>query len=195
MNDDLVKIGIVAAIMGALLLGGLTLRYTTAAPEVEDVTEVTEESFLPLPSLEMLGPVYSEKAVFADCGIRASFEPFYTSDGDVASKLAFWFHNGTDDVIAVDWNRCSIQLPSGDTVNVVYEEQVGIFKTALAPPTAVAPDSDLFSTVYPISEIIDWTADEWSVTAGVLEQGPFKFVLALETAEGLKYYPFRFILR
>ena len=194
MNDDLVKIGIVAAIMGALLLGGLALRYKTAAPEVEEATEVTE-SVLPPPSLEMLDPVYSEKAVFADCGIRASFEPFYTSDGDVASKLAFWFHNGTDGVIAIDWNRCSIQLPSGDTVNVVYEEQVGIFKTALAPPTAVAPDSDLFSTVYPISEIIDWTADEWSVTAGVLEQGPFKFVLALETAEGLKYYPFRFILR
>jgi len=194
VNDDLVKIGIVAAIMGALLLGGLALRYTTATPEVEEVTEVAEESVLPLPSLEMLDPVYSEKAVFADCGIRASFEPYYTSDGEVESKLAFWFHNGTDDVIAVDWNRCSIQLPSGDTVNVVYEEQVGIFKTTLAPPTAVAPDSDLFSTVYPISEI-DWTADEWSVTSGVLEQGPFKFVLALETAQGLKYYPFRFILR
>jgi len=190
----LVKIGIVAAIMGALLLGGLAMRYTTAVPKVEEVTEVTEESFLPLPSLEMLDPVYSEKAVFADCGIRASFEPFYTSDGDVESKLAFWLNNATEDVIAVDWNRCSMQLPSGDTVNVVHEEQVGIYKTAISPLTTIAPNSDLFSTVFPVSEV-DWTAEEWSVTSGVLEQGPFKFVLALETAEGLTYYPFRFILR
>ncbi len=191
MNDDLVKIGIVAAIMGALLLGGLALRYTTAVPEVE---EVTGESVLPLPSIEMLDPTYSEKAVFADCGIRASFEIAYTASGDVESELAFWLHNGTDDVIAVDWNRCSMQLPGGDTVNVVHEEQVGIFKTALSPPTAIAPDSDLFSTVFPVSEL-DWTADDWIVSSNVLDQGPFKFVLALEAAGDIQYFPFRFIIR
>ena len=54
MNDDLVKIGIVAAIMGALILGGLVLRYRDAVPQVPEVTEETETSVLPLPSLEML---------------------------------------------------------------------------------------------------------------------------------------------
>jgi len=194
VNDDLVKIGIVAAIMGALLLGGLVLRYRTAAPEVPEVSEETETSVLPLPSLEMLEPTYSEKAVYADCGIRISFEIFYTSSGEVESKLAFWLNNATGDVIAVDWNRCSMQLPSGDTVNIVHEEQVGIFKTAISPPTAIAPGSDLFSTVFPVSEL-DWTAEEWIVSSNVLDQGPFKFVLALEAAGDIQYVPFRFIIR
>jgi len=194
VNDDLVKIGIVAAIMGALLLGGLALRYTTAVREVPEVTEEVEVSVLPLPTLEMLDPTYSEKAVYADCGIRISFEVFYTSSGEVESKLAFWLHNAADDVIAVDWNRCSMQLPSGDTVNIVHEEQVGIFKTAISPPTTIAPGSDLFSTVFPISEV-DWTADDWTVTTGVLGEGPFKFVLALEAAGDIQYFPFRFIIR
>jgi len=191
--DDLVKVGIAAAIIGALLLGGLALHFRTAA--VTEEPEVTEVTILPQRTLEMLEPCYPEKAVYADGAIQISFKVFHTSSGTVESKLAFWLHNATGDVLVVDWDRCSMQLPNGDTVNVVHEEQVGIYKAACSPPTVIAAGSDLLSAVFPVSEI-DWTADEWTVSTGVLDEGPFKFVLALEDVSGqLNYYTFRYIIR
>jgi len=197
--DDIVKIGIISAVMAALLLGGLALRYTTVAPEVTEVAETTEINVLPPKSLEMLDPVYSEKAVYQDDTIRISFDAAYTADG-VESKLPFWLHNASDDVVTILWNLCSIQLPSANTVNIVHEEQLSLFGPLASPPISIAPGGDLFDAVFPLSEV-DWTDDGWSVSSNVLDQGPFLFVLALEasdpycTEHQIKYYTFRFIIR
>jgi len=200
VDDDIVKIGIIVAVMGALLLGGLALRYTTVAPEVTEVAETTEINVLPPKSLEMLDPVYSEKAVYQDDTIRVSFDAACTADG-VESKLPFWLHNASDDVVTVLWDLCSIQLPSANTVNIVHEEQLGLFGPLSSPPISIAPGGDLFDAVFPLSEV-DWTDDDgWFVSSNVLDQGPFLFVLALEASDPccaehqIKYYTFRFIIR
>jgi len=197
--DDIVKIGIISAVMAALLLGGLALRYTTVAPEVTEVAETTEINVLPPKSLEMLDPIYSEKAVYEDDTIRISFDAAYTADG-VESKLPFWLHNASDDVVTILWDLCSIQLPCANTVNIVHEEQLSLFGPLSSPPISIAPGGDLFDAVFPLSEV-GWIDDGWSVSSNVFDQGPFLFVLALEASDPcctepqIKYYTFRFIIR
>lgn len=114
--NDLGKIAVIAGIMGALLLFGVFMQ-TPKPVVVEPVpvvieAPVAEVTILPQQTLEMLDPVYSEKAVFQDRTIRIAFNGAFTEDG-VESRLPFWLHNVSDDVINILWDRCSIQLPSG----------------------------------------------------------------------------------
>lgn len=172
--NDLGKIAVIAAIMGALLLFGLLLnpQPEEAAPVEEPVA--TEVTVLPPTSLEMLDPIYSEKAVFQDGTIRIAFNVSHTEEG-VESRLPFWIHNISDDVISILWDRCSMQLPSGNTVNVVNEEGL-----AYGGSISIAPGGDLFDAVIPITEIV-WE-EEPIVSTGVLDQATFTFVLAVERA-------------
>jgi hypothetical protein len=175
--NDLGKIGVIAAIMGALLLFGLllnplepaTIEQEELAPAVEPVTEVT---VLPPTSLEMLDPIYSEKAVFQDDTIRIAFNISHTEEG-VESRLPFWIHNVSGDVISILWDRCSIQLPCGNTVNVINEEGL-----AYGGSISIAPAGDLFDAVIPITEIV-WE-EEPIISTGVLDQATFTFVLAID---------------
>ena len=174
--NDLGKIAVISAIMGALLLFGL-LVYRPEHTAVEPAPEVVEEAaaevtVLPPTSLEMLDPIYSEKAVFQDNTIRIAFNISHTEEG-VESRLPFWLHNISNDVIVVLWDRCSIQLPCGNTVNVINEEGF-----AYGGPISVAPAGDLFDAVIPISEI-SWE-EEPIVSTGVLDEATFTFVLAIE---------------
>ncbi len=175
--NDLGKIGVIAAIMGALLLFGLLLNQPEpAAIEPEELAPVeepvTEVTILPPTSLEMLDPIYSEKAVFQDDTIRIAFNISHTEEG-VESRLPFWIHNISDDVISILWDRCSIQLPCGNTVNVINEEGL-----AYAGSISIAPAGDLFDAVIPITEIV-WE-EEPIISTGVLDQATFTFVLAME---------------
>ena len=200
---DLVKMGIVAAVMGVLLLVGLAANYTTPEQETTEVQEATQEvtevNVLPPKSLEMLDPVYSEKAVFDDGTIRVSFDAAYTSEG-VESGLPFWLHNASDDVIVILWDRCSMQLPSANTVNVLNEEQVEGSSFESPEHISIAPGGDLFEAVFPVSEV-QLEDGSFSPSCNVLDQGPFVFVLALEVVDPccpgpiVKYYPFRFVIR
>ncbi len=174
--NDLGKIAVIAAIMGALLLFGLLLNRPEPAlverelaPVEEPVTEVT---VLPPTSLEMLDPIYSEKAVFQDDTIRIAFNISHTEEG-VESRLPFWIHNISDDVISILWDRCSIQLPCENTVNVINEEGL-----AYGGSISIAPAGDLFDAVIPITEIV-WE-EEPIISTGVLDQATFTFVLAIE---------------
>jgi len=174
--NDLGKIAVIAAIMGALLLFGLLLNPIEPAtverqPAVvqEPVTEVT---VLPPTSLEMLDPIYSEKAVFQDDTIRIAFNISHTEEG-VESRLPFWIHNVSDDVICILWDRCSMQLPCGNTVHVINEDGF-----AYGASISVAPGGDLFDAVIPVTEIV-WE-EEPIVSTGVLDQATFTFVLAIE---------------
>jgi hypothetical protein len=172
--NDLGKIAVIAAIMGALLLFGVLLnpQPEEAAPVEEPVA--TEVTVLPPTSLEMLDPIYSEKAVFQDGTIRIAFNVSHTEEG-VESRLPFWIHNVSDDVIRILWDRCSMQLPNGNTVNVVNEEGL-----AYGGSISIAPGGDLFDAVIPITEIV-WE-EEPIVSTGVLDQATFTFVLAVERA-------------
>jgi len=177
--NDLGKIAVIAAIMGALLLFGLLLNRQPAAVEPEELASVeepvvTEVTVLPPTSLEMLDPIYSEKAVFQDNTIRIAFNVSHTEDG-VESRLPFWLHNISSDVITILWDRCSIQLPCGNTVNVVNEEGF-----AYGGSISIAPAGDLFDAVVPVTEIL-WE-DDPIVSTRVFDQGMFTFVLALERA-------------
>jgi len=197
VNADIGKLAIVAAIMGVLLLGGLFLNQEQApAPEVVPV-EAPAPVVVPQLSLEMLGPAYSEKAVYDDEAIHIAFKPAITDAGVVKSSLGFWLHNISSDVVTVLWDRCSLQLPSGNTVNIVNGAAFdGISdKSAIA----IAPDGDLFDSVIPISEITT-DADGSSISTDVLDKGPFQFVLALEVGgdcspQQIQYYTFRFVIR
>ena len=174
--NDVGKIAVIAAIMGALLLFGLLLNQPEPAV-VEREPELVEEpaaevTVLPPTSLEMLDPIYSEKAVFQDDTIRIAFNISHTEEG-VESRLPFWIHNISDDVISILWGRCSIQLPCGNTVNVLNEAGL-----AYGSSISIAPAGDLFDAVIPVTEIA-WD-DEPIVTTGVLDQATFTFVLAVE---------------
>lgn len=183
--NDLGKIAVVAGIMGALLLFGLFLHTPQPAePAPVPVTVVEpapEIRVLPAQSLELLDPVYSEKAIFSDGTLRIAFQAVLTEDG-AESKLPFWIHNVSDDVINVLWDRCSIQLPAGNTVNVVNENSL-TFPVLGSRIVSVAPAGDLFDAVIPVTEI-SWTEDGASLTTGILDQGAFTLVLAIERAAG-----------
>ena len=112
--------------MGALLLVGLLLQpaQTTVveAPVAVATAEVTPAvPVVQAKSLEMLDPIYSEKAVFQDSTIRVSFDISQDTTG-VETRVPFWLHNTSRGVINVLWDRCSIQLPEGNTVSVMSEE-------------------------------------------------------------------------
>ena len=175
--NDIGKVAVIAGVMGALLLFGLLLYQPAPAPAVEPEVApveqpVPEVTVLPPTSLEMLDPIYSEKAVFQDDTIRIAFDASHTDEG-VESRLPFWLHNVSRDVISVLWDRCSMQLPNGNTVNIVNEEAL-----AYGGSISVAPRGDLFDAVIPVTEIV-WQ-DDPIISTDVLDQAPFTFVLAIE---------------
>ena len=188
MNDFWVKIAVIGSIMGALLLFGI-LERTTEPVVVEPVPAVVEEpvaevAILPQQTLEMLDPVYSEKAVFHDRTIRIAFQEAFTEDG-VESRLPFWIHNVSADVINILWDRCSIQLPTGNTVNVVNESGLDYF-APVGRTISIAPAGDLFDAFIPITEIV-WADEGAHLTSNVLDAGTFTLVLAIERAAGGNY--------
>ena len=201
MNPDIGKLAIIAAIFGVLLVGGLFINQQQApAPETAPVVDQTPAvQAAPQLSLEMLGPVYSEKAVYQDGLIRMSFKTPLTDNG-IESDLPFWLHNASGEVITVLWDRCSLQLPSGNTVNIVNRGPAGAIADSLADRLiSIAPGGDLFDTIVPISEITQ-VDGELALTTDVLSQGPFQFVLALQVGgdcspQQIKYYTFQFIIR
>ena len=188
MNDLLVKIAVVGSIMAALLLSALFLQpvepvVVQPAPVVVEET-VAEVAILPQQTLEMLDPVYSEKAVFHDDTIRIAFDAAFTEDG-VESRIPFWIHNVSDDVINILWDRCSIQLPCGNTVNTINEAGPDYF-AAIGRTISIAPAGDLFDAFIPVTEIV-WTDDTPALTTDVLDDGIFTLVLAIERAVGGSY--------
>lgn len=188
--EDFGKIAVIAGIVGALLLFGLFMQ--SADPVVVEPVPVTvaveepvaEVTILPQQTLEMLDPVYSEKAVFHDRTIRIAFQEAFTEDG-VESRLPFWIHNVSDDVINILWDRCSIQLPTGNTVNVVNESGSDYF-APIGRTISIAPAGDLFDAFIPVTEIV-WADDGPYLTSNVLDQGTFTLVLAIERAAGGVY--------
>ncbi|MCK5245649.1 hypothetical protein KAR02_02020 [Candidatus Bipolaricaulota bacterium] len=183
--EDFGKIAVIAGIMGALLLFGLFMASNEPVA-VEPVPVVVEEpmaevAILPLQTLEMLDPVYSEKAVFHDDTIRIAFDGAFNEDG-VESKLPFWIHNVSEDVINILWDRCSIQLPCGNTVNTVNEAGPDFF-ALIGRTISIAPAGDLFDAFIPVTEIV-WTDGTPSLTTNVLDGGIFTLVLAIERAIG-----------
>lgn len=203
--DDALRIGIVGGLMTLLLLMGLALRPSGSdaeepLPVVEAVAvEEVECTVLQDLTLEMLDPVYSEKAVYDDGVIRASFDIRQNSDG-VESGLALWLHNSSPSAMIVHWDRCSFQLPDSDTVNAVHDDEAGPLGEMIPEMLTLAPGADLFTTVYPVTEV-EMDAG-WVASTGVFSEGPFQFVLAVEDASGmcalpssLQYYAFRFIVR
>lgn len=219
--EDLGKIAVIAGIMGALLLFGVFMQAPVAVVEepvpIAIEQPITTIKVLPQLTLEMLDPVYSEKAVFNDGTIRIAFQGALTVDG-VESRLPFWLHNVSGDVINIHWDRCSIQLPGGNTVNIVNEAGPDFF-APVGRLISIAPGGDLFDAIIPVSEII-WTDDEPRLTTNVLDKGVFTLVLAIERAVGIDcsimrpdpgcepvvttqimesreivYYTFRFVLR
>jgi hypothetical protein len=201
VNPDIGKLAIIAAIFGVLLVGGLFINQQQApAPEPAQVVDQTPAvQAAPQLSLEMLGPVYSEKAVYQDDLIRMSFKTPLTDNG-IESDLPFWLHNASGEVITVLWDRCSLQLPSGNTVNVVNRGPDGAIADSLADRLiSIAPGGDLFDTIVPVSEITQVDGG-LALTTDVLSQGPFQFVLALQVGgdcspQQIKYYTFQFIIR
>ena len=182
--------------MAALLLYGLFLAPGTTQPAEPEETASTEVNILPQLSLEMLEPIYSEKGIYDDGIIRISLRASHTENG-VETRIPFWLQNVSGDVVTVLWDRCSMQLPCGDTVNLLNDEQLN--RTWFDPSThiSVAPGADLFDALTPISEV-DWTGDG-TISTGVLDQGPFSLVFAVEIggecARQIKHYSFRLVIR
>ncbi|MDD5219290.1 MAG: hypothetical protein PHV11_01830 [Candidatus Bipolaricaulis sp.] len=185
--ESTVKIAVIGAIMAVLLLVGLLVQpveepaklvtVTPVAVAPASVTTVTEVTVVHTRSLELLDPVYSEKAVFQDSTIRVSFNASFVENG-FESRIPLWIHNVSRDVITILWDRCSIQLPGGNTVGLLTEEGL---KYGTGPALSIASTGDLFDALIPVSEIV-WSDAGYAVTTGVLDQGAFTVVLAVERA-------------
>lgn len=187
--EDLGKIAVIAGIMGALLLFGIFMASDesvaveqVAAPVVEE--PVVEVAVPTQQTLEMLDPIYSEKAVFHDDTIRIAFDAVFNEDG-IESKIPFWIHNVSSDVINILWDRCSMQLPCGNTVNTINEAGPDYF-APIGRSISIAPAGDLFDAFIPVSEIV-WTDETPDLTTDVLDDGIFTLVLAVERAVGSNY--------
>ncbi len=178
--SDLTKFAVIGAIMGALLLAGLLLQPATIEEEpvpaaTTATVTTTEVTVLETTSLELLDPIYSEKAVFQDGTIHVSFDASQDADG-IESRLAFWLHNTSGGVISVLWDRCSIQLPDGNTIGVLGEQGLTY---GSGPALSIAPAGDLFDAMIPVSEMT-WTETGYGISHGILDQGVFTVVLAIE---------------
>ncbi|MCX6093241.1 MAG: hypothetical protein NTY63_00235, partial [Candidatus Bipolaricaulota bacterium] len=112
-----------------------------------------------------------------DGTIRASFNASFVEEG-FESRIPLWIHNISGDVITILWDRCSIQLPGGNTVGVLTEQGL---KYGTGTALSIASTCDLFDALIPVSEIA-WNDDGYNVTTGVLDQGTFTVVLAIERA-------------
>ena len=188
-NTTLIVFGVALV---ALLIGGLALNQPAPAPAPD--TQVS----VPQKTLEMLGPVYSEKGIFQDDTIYVSFKASINGDNAVESRIPIWIHNVSSDAIVILWDRCSITLPNGNTVPIVPESRLNSTKD-LPHVLTIAPDGDLFDALIPITE---FTKNDggYTLSTGVLDRGPFLLTLAMETAGGscsrtIKYYSFRLIIR
>ena len=182
--DDLGKVGVIAAIMGAILLVGLLIAPSDRSADDQPAVVVEEApaeiTVVQEDTLEMLDPVYSEKAVYQDGTIRIAFDASYTEEG-LESRLPFWLHNVSGDVINVLWDRCSIQLPDGNTVGILSEESLTYYGTS-GGTISVAPSGDLFDAIIPVSEFA-WLDDGWSISTDVFDEGTFTLVLAIERGD------------
>lgn len=184
--NDIGKIALLAAILGAILLVGVIVQPVDRTEEIQEVAEqvtveepvVSEITVVADESLELLDPIYSEKAVFQDDALRIAFDTSHSEAG-VESRIPFWLHNISSDVIQVVWDRCSLQLPNGNTVHIVNEENLSAFGP-MGGSISIAPAGDLFDAIIPVPEL-SWTEDgSWNVTSDVLNQGIFTLVLAIE---------------
>ena len=178
-----------AAAVAALVIGGVALNQPAPAP-----VPVTT----PQKTLEMLGPVYSEKGIYQDDAIHVSFKALINSDNQVESRISTWLHNVSAGAIVVNWDRCSLQLPNGNTVHVVPE--AWLTTTGIRPRViTIAPGGDLFTTLIPVTEIYR-AKGTYTVSTSVLDKGPFLLTLAIETpSDGcsrvVRYYSFRLVIR
>ncbi len=188
-NTTLILFGVAVV---ALLIGGIAVNHPTPTP-------VTTTVATPQKSLEMLGPVYSEKGIYQDDAIHVSFKALINSANQVESRIPMWLHNMSADAIVLEWDRCSLQLPNGNTVHVVPAAWLTT-PTPVPHVITIAPGGDLFATLIPVTEIKRATDGTYTVSTGVLDQGPFFLTLAIETAGNgcprtTRYYSFRLIIR
>lgn len=196
MDTKVIGFGIVFAALALFgILGGgskeePTTTGTNIPPAVVSASENTvskHESVMAgapvvsLKSLELLGPVYSEKGIFQDGTIYVAFDSIQHDVG-IASAVGFWLHNTSADVINVLWDRCSMQLPDGDTVGV-FSGNMLEFDNWQGTLISVAPGGDLFDEILPVSEVT-MTEELFSVSYDVLNTGISTLVLAIERQQG-----------
>ena len=230
--DSSAKLGVVAGLMVLLLILGSAETPETSSPvpiaqevqaELEGDTprvSVTSARSSHRLSLEMLEPVYSEKAAFSDGLIRIRFR---VTEGELGIPTALYFtlSNESDGVILLHWQKSSMELPFGDISQVLHKGQTYNDRSDYLSTTAIPPGSDLHDVIVPIDSlswepshcpeppyaaVLDTRKDltlsdcGWRVSSGVLSRARFGLVLALETAgvcvePALKYYTFEFALR
>lgn len=184
-NTPLVIFGVAVA---ALLIGGIAMNQSAPIPQVAT----------PQKTLEMLGPVYSEKGIYQDDVIHVSFKALINKSNKVESEISMWLHNVAGNAIVVDWDRCSLDLPNGNTVHIVPKAWLTAPR-ALPHVITLAPGGDLFATLVPVTEIYRANGT-YTISTEVLDKGPFLLTLAIEAASDgcartVRYYPLRLIIR
>ena len=131
--------------------------------------------------------------------IQSSFGIYESEDGVsfhfivLTSSIYCSITNGSTDVIAniitgrstevitIDWNRCSITLPGGQTSNVMRDGQKYIDKDAVVPPTSVPPGGRITTALTPTSNV--YYANGWRVLdMNVNDGSQIGLYLALEVA-------------
>lgn len=144
--------------------------------------------------IELVAPAASEVLLFRDATFEVRFA--LAREEGTYKRIVFSLTNLTDSAIAVDWNRCSIVLPSGEASSVLHEGVRFMSAKDPTPPTTVPPASRLTESVIPTTSISYSSSEGWRVAGlGLYTGATFGLYLSLDVGGETRGYNFRFAVQ
>ena len=142
-------------------------------------------------SFRLLQPARSNSLSYSDENILISFTMRPAELGIGYEGIGFTITNRSTQAIAVNWDRTSVALPSGQTSNVLHEGTKYMQAGASTPPTTIPPGGKLSDSVIPsrnISYSEGWYVHGMNITTG----SQFGLYLTLDGAGMSSPYNFVF---
>jgi hypothetical protein len=142
-------------------------------------------------AFRMVAPVESGALLFHDQCVQIQFN--FTREDGYYRRIGFTMENLSSEPIAIDWNRSSITLPSGEASNVLHEGMDYADAGTHVALTTLPPGSRAVDAVIPTSHLQYSSAEGWTLRPIRLTQrSELGFYLALSSRQGSWGYSFRF---
>jgi len=176
--------------VGVVLLGALLLAVVCGV-----VVAPASDRF------RLLKPTVSDVLFYSDDKVSIVFVMLPDYYRDLFERLfrdykgiAFSMRNETSAAIAVNWDRSSITLPSGQSSGVTHEGVKYMSVGSSIPPTTIAPGAMLVDSAIPARSVhYSSTLHEWAILPmGIRTGSQFGLYLALDVGGAPADYYFVF---